>query len=221
VNVPHDAEGSVTAVEVPVRLRNAEHEQHRWVINSIAPDLDLLDVWALPVEGNKDDFGVLLDVLRSIDPAGGGPSLTRALFRVRLKLGALLRWDDPGKVRTIPGSTDASLKDRLPEHLRGTGGESFLEMEKGITTLYRTEDEAAAEISNDTVHGVIQLCWVPDGDRYRARMAIYVKPRGALGEIYLKLIAPFRHLIVYPALLRRIERAWAGRRVAGRDGRKS
>jgi hypothetical protein len=42
-------------------------------------------------------------------------------------------------------------------------------------------------------------------------MAIYVKPRGVLGHAYLKLISPFRHLIVYPALLREIGRAWGAR----------
>ena len=37
-------------------------------------------------------------------------------------------------------------------------------------------------------------------------MAVLVKPRGSLGEAYMALIKPFRHRIVYPALLRQIER---------------
>jgi hypothetical protein len=59
------------------------------------------------------------------------------------------------------------------------------------------------------VHGVLHVGWVDEGDgRYRGQLAVYVKARGPLGEAYLKLIEPFRHLIVYPALTRQIGRAW-------------
>jgi hypothetical protein len=44
-------------------------------------------------------------------------------------------------------------------------------------------------------------------------MGVYVRARGLLGEAYMKLISPFRHLIVYPALMRQIDRAWQQRRV--------
>ena len=78
--------------------------------------------------------------------------------------------------------------------------------------LYRTHDEWAAEISNETVHGVLHVSWaqLPDGG-YGARLAVYVKPRGRLGRGYLKLIDPFRHHIVYPGLMRRVARVWAER----------
>jgi hypothetical protein len=42
-------------------------------------------------------------------------------------------------------------------------------------------------------------------------MAVYVKPRGRLGKGYMALIKPFRYWIVYPALMRQIERAWNAR----------
>ena len=41
-----------------------------------------------------------------------------------------------------------------------------------------------------------------------ARRAVYVKPRGRLGSAYVAFIKPFRYLVVYPALMRYIERAW-------------
>ena len=82
--------------------------------------------------------------------------------------------------------------------------------------LYRTDDEFAAEISNQTVHGVMHLAWADKGEgRYQGQMAVYVKPRGRFGRGYMALIAPFRHWIVYPALLRQTERTW-NRRVSGR-----
>jgi hypothetical protein len=39
-----------------------------------------------------------------------------------------------------------------------------------------------------------------------------VRPIGVLGKAYMTFIKPFRHLLVYPALMRYIEQAWASRR---------
>ncbi|HEX3392252.1 MAG TPA: hypothetical protein VHS55_06790 [Solirubrobacteraceae bacterium] len=36
-----------------MRLPNATHEQHPWVIAEIAPDFKLLDVWRLPAQGDS------------------------------------------------------------------------------------------------------------------------------------------------------------------------
>ena len=78
--------------------------------------------------------------------------------------------------------------------------------------LYRTDREAAAELSNKTVHGVAHLAWADlGGGRYEGRMAVYVKPRGAFGRAYMALIKPFRYWVVYPALMRQMERAWDAR----------
>ena len=53
----------------------------------------------------------------------------------------------------------------------------------------------------------MHLGWVPDGaDGYRGQMAVLVKPKGLLGEVYMAAIRPFRHLIIYPATMRQIER---------------
>jgi len=61
------------------------------------------------------------------------------------------------------------------------------------------------------MHGVLHLSWVPDrADGYRGQMAVLVKPNGPLGAFYMAAIRPFRHMIVYPAMLRQIERDWRG-----------
>ena len=64
----------------------------------------------------------------------------------------------------------------------------------------------------------MHLGWVDQGDGPPRRAALPGtdggpgrSPRGRLGEVYLALIKPFRHAIVYPALLRQIERSWDGR----------
>ncbi len=58
----------------------------------------------------------------------------------------------------------------------------------------------------------MHMGWVPDGNGgYRGQMAVLVKPNGRLGSAYMAAIRPFRHLIVYPPMLRQIEREWRTR----------
>jgi len=191
-----------------MRVSNAVHESRPWRIREIAPDFTVEDVWALPVEGGAGDFQTLLEVMASGDPAHGLSLPARVLFGVRWRLGRWFGWDDPAGELPIPGTNEVSLTGRLPEDLRGTAAD----LEFGsllFAPLYRTDVEAAAELSNHTVHGVMHLAWVDQGDgRYRGQMAVYVKPRGRFGQRYMAFIAPFRHWVVYPALMRQIERAW-------------
>ena len=42
-------------------------------------------------------------------------------------------------------------------------------------------------------------------------MAVLVKPNGLLGTAYMAAITPFRHLIVYPRMMREIGREWRAR----------
>lgn len=194
-------------------MANSMHESDSWVIGHIAPDFTLLDVWALPVYGERADFDAFLEMVDSYDPAHSRSFAVRMLFSARFLIGSLLGWDDPDENRPIPGSRDTSLAARVPHHLQSSVdasmiAESMQRAAGGFKPLYRTDDEWAAEISNETVHGVLHLAWVPDDGGYRAQMAIYVRPRGRLGNVYMKLIQPFRHLIVYPALMRELESAW-------------
>jgi hypothetical protein len=180
------------------------------------------DVWALPAHGGAEDFQTLLEIMASGDPASSGSLATRVLWRVRDRLG---RWLDLGRVSApvdggsdsaagklpIPGTSETSLADRLPDDLRNTAADlDFGSLP--FTPLYRTDVEFAAEISNQTVHGVMHLAWVDQGEgRYQGQMAVYVKPRGRVGKGYMALIKPFRYWIVYPALMRQTERMWNGR----------
>jgi hypothetical protein len=191
-----------------MRLPNAAHETRPWRIREIAPDFTVEDVWALPVYGGAGDFPALLGVMATLRPAHQGSPAVRVLFGVRRCLGSWFGWDDAAGQLPIPGQEEVSLTSRLPEDLRGTT--VGLDFGTGpFAPLYRTDTEFAAELSNQTVHGVMHLAWVDRGEaRYQGQMAVYVKPRGRLGKLYMAFIAPFRHWVVYPALLRQIERAW-------------
>ena len=193
-----------------MRLPNSAHEAHPWRISEIARDFALLDVWALPVRGGRDDFDTFLEVMSSIDPTGSPSAAARALFRLRFALGALFGWDDDARKRAIPDCEESSLRARLPKDLHATA--TTPRPAGRFVPLYRTNDEWAAEISNDTVHAIMHLAWIENGEgSHRPQMAVYVKPRGVLGDLYMTLIGPFRHWIVYPALMRQIRRAWEAR----------
>lgn len=187
-----------------MRLPASAHTEHPWRIHGIAPDFDIEDVWALPTPGGPDDFPRLVQMAASLDPSKSESVAVRALFALRWKLGGLLGLDDPS---SGVGERVETLRNRLPADLRETPGGPALEAGP-FEPLYQTGDEFAAEIANRTVHGVIHLGWVPHGDRYRGQMAILVKRNGLLGAAYMKAITPFRHLIVYPTLMRDFRRAW-------------
>jgi DMSO/TMAO reductase YedYZ molybdopterin-dependent catalytic subunit len=205
-----------------MRLPNDAHESRPWRIREIAPDFIVEDVWALPVHGGAKDFQALLEMMASFDPANAKSLPTRFLWRLRDRLG---RWFDLGRISApigngrdaaagklpIPGTSETSLTGRLPDDLRNTA----VDLDFGslpFAPLYRTDVEFAAELSNRTVHGVMHLAWVDQGEaRFQGQMAVYVKPRGWLGKGYMALIKPFRYRVVYPALMRQIERAWKTR----------
>ena len=194
-----------------MRLPKSAHLSRPWRIREIAPDFTLEDVWALPVHGDAGDFQTLLETMLLLDPASTASLPTRVLFRVRLQLGRWFDWDDAADEPPIPGTNEFSLTNRLPYDLRNTSADlQFAHLP--FAPLYRTDVEFAAEASNQTVHGVIHLAWVEQNEgHYQGQMAIYVKPRGALGKGYMALIKPFRHWVVYPALMRQIAQAWNAR----------
>jgi hypothetical protein len=190
-----------------VRLPNAEHSSRPWRIHELTRDFRLEDVWALPTPGGPDDLPRLVQQIAAGDTSTNPSRAARALFAIRWKVGELLGWDEPDAGR---GSRVPTLRDRLPVDLRQAPGPDFAALP--FTSLYLLEHEWAAEIVNRTVHGVMHIGWVPDGTSgYRGQMAVLVKPNGLLGTAYMAAIRPFRHLIVYPPLMREIEREWRAR----------
>jgi Protein of unknown function (DUF2867) len=184
-------------------LSKTEHTSRPWRIHELAKDFRVLDVWALPTPGGPDDFPKLVRLMAAFDP-GQSSIVVRSLFAIRFALGRLLGLDRP---ETGLGARVDTLRDRLPADLASTATDSVLDADR-FTPLYVTDDEFALEIANQTVHGVLHVGWVPDGGGYRGQMAILVKPNGLLGSMYMAAIAPFRHLAVYPLMLRDISRAW-------------
>jgi hypothetical protein len=186
------------------RLPSGAHASRPWRIHEFTPDFDIEDVWALPTPGEKDDFPALVRGATALEPSESRSRAVSALFALRWKLGEAFGWDDDD---TGLGTRVPTLSERLPAALRETAPTQSSSLP--FKPLYLLEDEFAAEIANRTVHGVMHLGWVPaPGGGYRGQMAVLVKRNGLFGAAYMRAIAPFRHLIVYPAIIREVEREW-------------
>ena len=186
-------------------LPKSAHTSHPWRIHELTPDFRLEDVWALDTPGGADDFPRLVARIAEGDPGSTPPLLSRALWAIRLKIGDLLGWDDEDSGL---GTRVPSLRGRLPADLRAVpaGPDS---PRLPFKSLYLLDDEWATEIANRTVHGVMHVGWVSDGNGgHHGQLAILVRPNGVLGKAYMAAIKPFRHLIVYPPMIRGIEQSW-------------
>jgi len=190
-----------------MRLSDSAHLGRPWRIHALTPDFRLEDVWALPTPGDAHDFQRLVEAFVTDDPERSTPAPVRAVWSLRWALGRMLGWDEDchGVGARVP-----SLAERLPEDLRAAPKPEFEALP--FRSMYLLDDEFAAEIANETMHGVLHVGWVEDGaGAYHGQMAVLVKPNGWLGEAYMAAIRPFRHALVYPALLRQLERGWRPR----------
>jgi hypothetical protein len=193
-----------------VKLQTTAHTSRPWRIHELTSDFTVEDVWSYRTPGaGPGDFPSMLAAMRA---AGGLMRQTGAvkfLFDLRWRLGALFGWDEPS---AGVGARVASLRDRLPDDIRAAPrGPDDGSMP--LTSVYELDMESARELANKTVHTVMHLGWVQgaNGD-HELRMAVLVKPNGWFGRLYMAAIAPFRYLIVYPALTRQWERAWRASR---------
>jgi Protein of unknown function (DUF2867) len=189
-----------------MRLPDSAHTARPWRIHELAGGFRVLDVWALPARGGPGDFDRLVRLMAAADLSHSSARVVRALWAIRLAAGSLFGWDQDR--HPADNSKKPSLRERLPEDLRagfagpGRAGPVF-------TPLYLTGDEWAAEVVNKTVHAIMHVGWIGDGDgRYHGQLTVLVKPNGRFGSAYLAFINPPRRLIVYPAMIGQIGRAW-------------
>jgi hypothetical protein len=142
--------------------------------------------------------------------------LVRGLFALRALLGRLCGWDaerhtHPERSSLHRLSSDITRRSALPPGAR----------DGPFRILYMLERESLAEVRNATVHAFLASVLTETPCGYRLYWAVYVQPVSRLTPLYMALIAPFRRYIVYPALLRRIRRAWEERYTRPLDPRAS
>lgn len=188
----------------------AAHTGQELVVHAIVRDFDLLDVWRFPIEiDSTTPLSAFTDHLRgSFSDASRQRGAAAFLFRLREWLGDRFGWDE-GPRLPIPGCSELSVRARLPESERDRVVAPLADSFEGV---FERDEEVLFEISNATVHALLHLGRVSTADGgWSPQMAVYARTRGVLGKAYLAAIAPFRHGIVYPALMRGVAEGWAKR----------
>jgi hypothetical protein len=161
------------------------------------------DVWAVDLPRTRP--GITLDEF--LRAAGGCPfplpAVVRALINIRLFIGRPLGWDrEPAATEWETFATRLTTADRL-KSLAPAGTRQGL-----FRIVYRFENEQLLELINRTAHAAALSALVETANAYRFYFGVYVQSVGRFTPVYMALIDPFRKLIVYPSLLRRVRASW-------------
>jgi hypothetical protein len=143
------------------------------------------------------------------------PAVVRGLFRLRGRIGALFGWD-----HQRPAWNAESYAERLSPADRARSLVAPGTPDGHFRILYRFEDEQLSELRNATVHAFASLSIRQTPGGYLAYLGVFVQPVHRFTRLYMGAIAPFRRLVVYPAVIRKMQSAWA-ERYGGESGVES
>ncbi|MDW3646963.1 MAG: DUF2867 domain-containing protein [Bacteroidia bacterium] len=191
-----------------MQIKESEHLKHDWISHELLKDFEIEDVWRFPVElKNEHQLSNFQAVMKSAmeDLESKGPA--GILFKIRFFLGELFGWDKEMMEKEL--LKKGSLRERYASNYKLSGTDLPEPGDAEFTPVYHEENESLSEIENATVHAALHLGRVPLNEKiYTVQMAVYVKPKGSFGRIYMALIKPFRHSIVYPAFMKMIRKRW-------------
>ena len=175
-------------------------------VHALLHDVALEDVWAIPLSGGG--AGRTVQDLRAVMVAGleAAPAVVQGLFRLRGRIGTLFGWD-----HQRPAWSAESYADRLSPADRARSLVAPGTPDGRFRILYRFEDEQLSELRNATVHAFVSLSIRPTPGGYLAYLGVFVQPVHRFTRLYMRAIAPFRRLVVYPAVIRKMQSAWAER----------
>ena len=163
-------------------------------------DVPLYDVSVVDLPGGGP--GRSVRDIRALDSTAAPSRVAKVLYGVRRFLGRTFGWD---QVQLRPqDSRVARLSDsdrQDSEVVPGTPDGAF-------RLLYQFPHEALSEIRNRTVQGYVCIALARTATGYRMYFAVYMLPVSWLTRPYLIAIEPFRRFLLYPAMLRRLRRAW-------------
>lgn len=189
-----------------MRIDPSEFRARPLRVHALLHDVPLEDVWAIRLPGGG--AGRTIQDLRAVMAVGreAAPAVVRGLFRLRGRIGALFGWD-----HRRPAWNAESYADRLSPADRARSLAEPGSPDGSFRLLYRFEDEQLSELRNATVHAFASLSIRPTPGGYVAYLAVFVQPVHRFTRLYMGAIAPFRRLIVYPAVIRTMQHAWAAR----------
>ena len=68
-----------------------------------------------------------------------------------------------------------------------------------------------SELRNATVHAFASLSIRQTPGGYLAYLGVFVQPVHRFTRLYMTAIAPFRRLVVYPAIIQKVRSTWVER----------
>ena len=189
-----------------MRIDPGEFRARPLRVHALLHDVQLEDAWAIPLSGGG--AGRTIQDLRAVMVAGldAAPALVQGLFWARARVGTMFGWDHQRAAWNAESYTNRlSPADRARSLVApGTSDGSF-------RLLYRFEDEQLSELRNSTVHAFLSLSMRQTPGGYLAFLGVFVRPVHRFTRLYMVAIAPFRRVVVYPAVVRKMQRAWAER----------
>ena len=189
-----------------MRLDPDEFRARPLRVHALLHDIPLEDAWAVPLSGGG--AGRAVQDVRAVMVAGleAAPAVVRGLFRLRWRIGALFGWD-----HRRPAWNAGSYAERLSPADRARSLVAPGTPDGSFRLLYRFEDEQLSELRNATVQAFASLSIRQTSGGYLAYLGVFVQPVHRFTRLYMTAIAPFRRLVVYPAIIRKVQRAWAER----------
>ena len=185
--------------KLAMRASVAEYLTLRLRAHDLLHDVPLYDVSVVDLPGGGTGRSVA--DIRALDSAAAPSRIASVLYGLRYFLGRLFGWDRRRMRANESLLARLSERDRRDSEVTpGTPDGPFL-------VLYQFPREALSETLNATVHGFICTALASTTTGYRLYWGIYVRHVSWLTRPYLIAIEPFRR-ILYPAMLRRIRRAW-------------
>ena len=189
-----------------MRINPSEFRACPLRVHALLHDVPLEDVWAIRLPGGG--AGRTIQDVWAVFIAGveAAPPIVKGLFRLRWRIGALLRWD-----RQPPALNAESYVHRLSEEDRARSTAAPGTPDGRFSLLYRFKNEQLSELRNATVHGFLSLSIRPTPGGYLVYLGVFVRPVHRFTRLYMTAIAPFRRLVVYPAIIRKVQSAWVER----------
>ncbi len=189
-----------------MRIDAGEFRARPLRVHALLHDVPLEDAWAIPLSGGGT--GRTVQDLRAVMVVGreGAPAVVQGLFRMRHRIGALFGWD-----HQLPARNADSYADRLSPADRARSLVAPGTPDGNFRLLYRFEDEQLSELRNATVHAFASLSIRQTPGGYLGYLGVFVRPVHRFTGLYMGAIAPFRRLVVYPLIIRKMQSAWAER----------
>lgn len=183
-----------------MRVSPPEYLSLKLRAHELLHDVPLYDVSVVDLPRGGDGRSVA--DIRALESAAAPSRVANAFYGVRRLLGRAFDWD------RVPMRPEDSLLSHLSERDRRDSEVVPGTPDGPFRILYQFHDETLSEIRNATVLGYLCIALARTTTGYRLYYAVYVVPVSSLTRPYLIVIEPFRRFILYPAMLRRIRRAW-------------